>query len=164
MDRIILVTTCTGCCIAVMEYILIVDGLYAVWMHRWGSSRLQVGAAYKLRREPENRWDSNAIAVYPGQGICITTDPGAWRGWPDDGNLPQSQRKNLRSCLGARGRGNVPRLNLKFAVRQHMSFARLCWTMVYYWDNDVTLQYHSRFPPRFWTIWFPDYLPHWSIE
>ena len=75
-----------------------------------------------------------------------------------------SQRKNPRSCLDARGRGNVPRLDLKFVVRQHMSFARLCWTMVYYWDNDVALQYHSGFPPRFWTIWFPDYLPYWSIE
>ena len=66
MNRIILITTCTGCCIAVMEYMIIVDGLYAVGMHHWGSSRLQVGAAYKLRREPENRWDSNAIAVYDG--------------------------------------------------------------------------------------------------
>ena len=45
---------------------IIVDGLYAVGMHHWGSSRLQVRAAYKLRREPVNRWDSNAIAVYDG--------------------------------------------------------------------------------------------------
>ena len=40
-----------------------IQGLYAVGMHHHGPRELRVGCGYKLKREPTNSYDPNAIAV-----------------------------------------------------------------------------------------------------
>ena len=45
---------------------VIIDCIYAVGMHHWGSSQLQIDAAYKAILEPDNVQDPKAVAVYDG--------------------------------------------------------------------------------------------------
>ena len=43
---------------------VIVKGVYDVGIHHWGERELAVGTVYKIKHEPENPKDSNAVAVF----------------------------------------------------------------------------------------------------
>ncbi|VDI68917.1 Hypothetical predicted protein [Mytilus galloprovincialis] len=50
-----------------MKY-LIIPNLLAVGMHHWGHRHLEVGLGYRVKREPENPKDPNAVAIlYDGE-------------------------------------------------------------------------------------------------
>lgn len=40
-----------------------IQGLFAVGMHHYGPRELRVGCGYRLKREPTNTFDKNAIAI-----------------------------------------------------------------------------------------------------
>ena len=42
---------------------IIIRGVYAVGMHNWGTRNLEIGQVFYLKFEPENPYDTNAVAI-----------------------------------------------------------------------------------------------------
>lgn len=49
---------------------VVIYSVYVVGMHHYGSRQLEVGAGYRVRHEPDNVIDPNALAVFKHEQKC----------------------------------------------------------------------------------------------